>query len=118
MGITYTMPGTYVKSLKKAGNYLFTGTSEGIFRSSDGGNNWTVCNLGFSASVNDLAVAGSNIYVALSDSAVYKSGDNGATWLPFHNGLTLPLTVQCLQVIGNYLVEGDVNSKVYKVKLN
>jgi photosystem II stability/assembly factor-like uncharacterized protein len=118
-GITYANPGTsWVQRMVRKDSYIFTATTDGVFRSSDGGSSWTPCNLGFSRGANDFAVVGSDIYVALTDSAVYKSSDNGATWSAFHQGLTLPLTVNCLQVIGNYLLEGDGNSKVYKIKLN
>jgi photosystem II stability/assembly factor-like uncharacterized protein len=116
-GIVYAKPYSYVLKMIRAGSYLFTGTSDGIFRSSDNGTNWTSCNLGFTASVNDIAIVGSDLYVALKDSAVYKSSDNGATWSSFHQGLTLPLTVNCMQSIGSYLLEGDGTSKVYKISL-
>jgi hypothetical protein len=117
-GITYKSPGTsWVQRISSEGSWLFTATTDGVFRSSDGGSNWAACNFGFSKGANDFAVVGTDVYVALTDSAVYKSSDNGATWTPFHQGLTLPLTVNCLQTIGNYLLEGDVNSKVYKIRL-
>jgi photosystem II stability/assembly factor-like uncharacterized protein len=116
-GITFANSGTsYVKRMAKAGNYLFTGTTEGIFRSSDGGHNWTQCNLGFTTNVNDIAVIGSDIYVALKDSAVYKSSDNGSTWQAYHKGLSLPITFYCITASGNYLLAGDSGTSIYRVK--
>lgn len=116
-GIVYSTPGvTSVNRMIRAGNYLFTGTTDGIFRSGDGGHNWTESSTGFSKSANDFAVIGTDLYVALTDSAIYKSSDNGASWQPYHLGLTLPLTVTCLQVTGNYLIAGDNNTNVYKIK--
>ncbi|MBS1527915.1 MAG: hypothetical protein JST19_19880 [Bacteroidetes bacterium] len=116
-GITFANAGTsYVKRMARIGNYLFTGTTEGIFRSSDGGHNWTQCNLGFTTNVNDIAVVGSDIYIALKDSAVYKSSDNGSTWQAFHKGLSLPVTFYCMTAIGNYLRVGDSKTSIYRVK--
>ncbi|MFT3934430.1 MAG: hypothetical protein QM726_12485 [Chitinophagaceae bacterium] len=117
-GITWSNPGlVWVQRLLRTGNYIFVATQDGVFRSADGGSNWTACNLGFNKAANDLAVAGTDLYVALKDSAVYKSSDNGSTWTSFHNGLPVPRTVRCMQVIGNYLVEGDESSNVYRIKL-
>ncbi len=117
-GITYSTPGSsWVQRMTREGNYLFVGTQDGVFRSADGGSNWTACNLGFNKTAYDFAVVGTDIYVALADSAVYKSSDNGSSWMAFHNGLPVPRTIHCIQAIGNYLLEGDENSNVYKVKL-
>jgi photosystem II stability/assembly factor-like uncharacterized protein len=118
-GITFANPGTsYVKRMIKANGNLFTGTTEGIFKSTDGGHNWTKCNLGFTTNVNDFAVIGNDLYAALKDSAVYKSSDNGATWSAYHKGLELPLTFYCLTASGNYLLAGDTGMSIYRVKTN
>jgi hypothetical protein len=117
-GISFPNRGiSHVTRLSREGNYLFVGTTDGVYRSSDEGQSWTACNLGFSEGANDFAVVGSEIYVALTDSAVYKSGDNGNTWQAYNQGLPSPLTVNCLQVDGNYLLEGDIQSTVYKRNL-
>jgi hypothetical protein len=117
-GISFPNPGTsHVTCLSREGNYLLVGTTDGVYRSTNEGQSWTACNLGFSEGSNDFAVVGSDIYVALTDSAVYKSSDNGNTWQAFNQGLPLPLTVNCLQVCANYLLEGDIQATVYKRNL-
>ena len=77
---------------------IYAGTRTGIFKSTDGGNNWKAINTGLSV-LNIVAVVvdpvtPSTLYLAAYDvysfngNGVYKSTDGGGHWSPVNNGLT------------------------------
>ncbi len=69
-----------IDALASNGNFLFAGTFEGLFRSSDDGKTWeALTTLSISASVYSVIANGSEIFAG-SDSSVYRSSDNGMTW--------------------------------------
>jgi hypothetical protein len=52
----------------------------GVYRSTDGGESWTLHEYGVNADVNDLAVSGSTVLAATVGGGVRRSTDNGVTW--------------------------------------
>jgi photosystem II stability/assembly factor-like uncharacterized protein len=78
---------------------LYAGVPEGIFRSTDGGTNWT--NLGLmdvtALALNPgdpntiYAAAGGASYFGPGILGLFKSTDRGASWAPINNGLTTVL---------------------------
>lgn len=78
-----------VKKLRKFGNEIYASTFEdGIFKSNNGGVNWTSLNnvLGFNC-VNDIEIIDSLIFIGTQDSGVYVTSDMGQTWNLRNNGL-------------------------------
>ena len=74
----------------KEGN-LFAGTSDGVFRSTDGGSSWTAVNNGLSivyaSMVYSLAVVsssggggGTNLFAGVEDGGIWRSTDDGDNW--------------------------------------
>ncbi len=59
------------------GATVFAGTSNGIFKSSNGGKNWTQVNTG--SKINSLFIYGTKIIAGI-DSGVIVSSDYGSTW--------------------------------------
>ena len=56
------------------------GTEYGVYKSTDGGNNWNKSSAGLPyGSVNDIKIAGNVVYAATS-SGVYKSVNGGSVW--------------------------------------
>jgi hypothetical protein len=74
---------------------LYTATNSGIFKSTDGGDNWSALP-SLSGSTGEIVfdpVSSSTLYFVASDSlssllhGVNKSTDNGQTWTPMNRGL-------------------------------
>jgi photosystem II stability/assembly factor-like uncharacterized protein len=80
-------PGLTVKVIYKANNIVYAGTdAQGIYKSTDGGLNWSAANNGIErASIRDIIASGGNLLAAASSTCssfnnVFKSADNGETW--------------------------------------
>jgi photosystem II stability/assembly factor-like uncharacterized protein len=73
------------------GNDLFSGTSNGVYKSTDEGNNWKNMrtNLPISTVVKCITRSGNNVIIGTKDSGIYLSNDNGVTWNQSNSGLTI-----------------------------
>ncbi|MBI3932771.1 MAG: hypothetical protein HY317_05090 [Acidobacteria bacterium] len=66
---------------------LFAGaSSQGVFRSADGGTTWTAAGLE-GRRVNDLVWIGPSLHAA-TDAGIFRSQDAGSSWLPIGEGVT------------------------------
>jgi photosystem II stability/assembly factor-like uncharacterized protein len=74
------------------GGTLFAATARGIFRSTNAGVSWSPSSTGIpDVVVRDIANAGGGIFVAATLGAgLYRSSDNGATWVEANSGETEP----------------------------
>ncbi len=71
------------------GTDMYAGTGSGLFRTTNGGSNWSTANNGLAGgAVQGFASIGSNVFVTNSPHGVYRSTDNGATWIQRNAGLT------------------------------
>ena len=71
--------GLYLKSIAISGSNIFAGTSDGVYLSTDNGNNWTAVNNGLSGNslfVESIAISGSNIFAGTYRGGVFISNDN------------------------------------------
>jgi photosystem II stability/assembly factor-like uncharacterized protein len=82
-------PGLNVTVIYKTNNIVYAGTdTQGIYKSTDDGLNWTAANDGIDrARISDIIASGGNVLAAASSSCsifnnVFRSTDNGATWSP------------------------------------
>ncbi|MBI4534984.1 MAG: hypothetical protein HY708_01810, partial [Ignavibacteriae bacterium] len=81
-------PGGSVRAFAEHGSYIFSGTTNGVYRSTDQGVTWA--HAGF-ADVRIFAVAtqgGEFVFTGTSGHGLFRSSDNGATWEAVNNGLT------------------------------
>lgn len=78
-----------------SGDAIFAVTnSDGIFRSTDGGQIWTRINERFTSlpqANTAFAVVGSTLYATVNGGGVYVSTDNGVKWTPINMGLPTQL---------------------------
>ncbi|NWG76061.1 MAG: hypothetical protein HXY24_15920, partial [Rubrivivax sp.] len=80
---------------------IYAGTDVGIFKSTDGGTNWTVINKGLTnLDIIVLAIdpkAPQTIYAGTNGGGLFKSSDGGANWAAANIGLT-NLKIQSLAI--------------------
>jgi photosystem II stability/assembly factor-like uncharacterized protein len=80
--------------------YLGSDSNAGLFKSTDGGVNWTQLTGGApSGAITSMAIHPTNsniIYVGTAFGA-YKSTNGGASWSTINNGLTVPY-ITCLLI--------------------
>ncbi len=80
--ITSTVLGGDIGKLAVSNNNIYAGGTALLFRSSNGGVNWT-SHLNWPFYAWSIAVSGSNIYCAsFSGAGVYKSTNDGLNWYP------------------------------------
>ncbi len=79
-----------VTSFAISGTYLFAGTGQGVYLSTNNGTTWTAAiDSGLTyTSVDDLAVSGANLFAATGYGGVYLSTNSGMTWTQVNAGLT------------------------------
>ena len=94
---------TFIKGLATSGDNIIAGTDDGIYYSTNNGNNWLPAN-GPLINIESIAASGNFVYAAIpSGSGVYRSLDNGVNWI-----LSLQSTVDYVEVaaIDNYAYAG------------
>ena len=95
--------------VKAINGNLFVGTGNGVFKSSDNGQNWTAANIGIQKKiVGALTYIGTNIFAGTTVDGIYLSANNGTSWAAKNNGLT-NLNIISLFASGTSLFAGTAN---------
>jgi photosystem II stability/assembly factor-like uncharacterized protein len=99
------------------GNTLFAATfGNGVFRSFDGGRNWTPANDGLlTRRINTLFVGGTYVFAG-ADSGVFRSSNGGNTWVRASSGLpgSYRGSVLSLGAKDGFLFAGTASDGVYR----
>ncbi|MBI1764396.1 MAG: hypothetical protein HYR56_23460 [Acidobacteria bacterium] len=108
-----------ISSLLVSGGALYAGTvGGGVFRSTNGGNNWTPVNNGLGDQfIFSLAVSGTTLFAGTNSNGVYRTTDNGVNWTQINNGLSNQIVLS-LAVSGTTLFAGTNSSGVYRTTDN
>ncbi|MCE3279325.1 MAG: two component regulator propeller domain protein [Bacteroidetes bacterium] len=69
-------------------NTLYAGTGAGLFSSTDNGDSWSFVNIGFPASITDVANMGGRLFAGTEGKGIVCSSDNGVTWQSLNTGLS------------------------------
>jgi len=102
--------------------YAVGGWKKGIFKSTDGGKNWTeITSPTLSASPKTIALSPNNpsvIFIGTNGAGVYQSDDSGNTWRQVNDGLD-NLFINALEIdsSGQILYAGT-NAGVYSILIN
>ena len=87
--------GGNIQSFAVKGTTILAGSySNGVFRSEDNGDSWTLVNFGSiisTYSYQSFAVSGTTIFAGTWGSGVFRSADNGDSWTEVNSGLTTKL---------------------------
>jgi photosystem II stability/assembly factor-like uncharacterized protein len=78
----------YIYSLLSVGSNFFAGTNLGLFLFSYNGSIWTSDKKDLNPIVLSLSLSGSEIFAGTDSSGVFRSHDNGSTWLDANDGLS------------------------------
>jgi photosystem II stability/assembly factor-like uncharacterized protein len=109
-------------------NNLYAGTSRGMFRSTNSGDEWKEINAGLPDDVwiRDIMIdpkTSTTIYLGAWDEGIYKSTDNGDRWFEINNGLPNGIRVMAIEIdplttttiyIGTDLNRTGLGGGVYK----
>jgi uncharacterized protein (TIGR02145 family) len=102
-----------IKALAFKNNYLFAGTWNGFFLSTDFGSTWSQMNSGLTnIYVNAIAVSGNNIFAG-TNGGVFLSSNNGTSWTAMNNGLPSGVHILSLAVKGNKVYAGTNGYGLY-----
>ncbi|WP_088888990.1 putative baseplate assembly protein [Leptolyngbya ohadii] len=81
------LPNAEVTCLATVGRTVFVGTGNGVFRSGNGGDSWEAVNNGLTIlSVQSLYAAGTQLFAGTLSGGLFRSSDEGETWVPIHLG--------------------------------
>src|SRR6185369_5777085 len=96
---------------------IFAGTSTGVYRSTDKGDNWDKVDMGDTNNyVNSIVITWQNIYAG-TDGGVFRSTNNGTNWTEINTGLKDKNTT-ALAISGSTLFAGNLSSGVWKLDVN
>ena len=105
--------GGKINALAVKDSNVFAGTLNGIFLSDNYAYNWDSINIGLPSYKNiyTIAVRGNEIYAGLANFGMYKSINNGATWMSISTGLPLNnYTPWSIHFVGNDIFIASPNS--------
>jgi hypothetical protein len=114
-GLPPAAQGSYVRSVGSNPTHIFAGTEAGIFRSNNGGTSWTNANGSLPASnqvfANKFFHFGNTTFAVFNGllsagGGIYRTIDNGNTWLVGHSGLSANMRVYHLTYDGFYIYAG------------
>ena len=106
------MSGIELRAVQKTNDYVFAGTSRGIYRAAIDGNDWGQMNAGLAdTNVHALARINTMLFAGTSN-GVFVSTNDGSTWSAVSNGLSNK-KVYALAVSGNNLFAGTHGGGVF-----
>lgn len=75
------------RDLLLSGSTIFAGTGQGVIKSTDNGNNWDTAGMhSLYAPVLSLLLHNGNIYAGTALTGIYKSSNNGLSWVAVTSG--------------------------------
>ena len=103
----------YIWSLGVDGDYIYAGTEQGLYVSSDNGKNWKLA-FGNNIEIRSIFVKDNKVYAATWGGGVYYSEDNGTTWKNINDNLVgIPFTSIVVTDKGTIIL-GSFDSGIYR----
>jgi photosystem II stability/assembly factor-like uncharacterized protein len=84
-----SVPDNDILSILEVGNNLFTGSFNGLYKSTDEGLTWTLLDNGIytNRKVHDTISKDGYLFAALDGHGVYRSSDDGESWQQMNSGI-------------------------------
>ena len=99
-----------INALGFNGTDLYTGTlnSQGVWKTSDNGDNWVLTNTSTrsNATYSSVVGDGSTVYAGTGTNGILRSTDNGANWISSNNGIDVYGEVRSLMVSAGSVLAG------------
>lgn len=102
---------SFIWSLNISGGYIFAATEQGVYKFN--GTTWTLTTLA-GKDVHALVSYNGTIYAATWGFGIYKSTDNGSSWIQINSGLNGFLAIQSLTVYNGGIYAGTSGGGVFK----
>lgn len=103
---------SFIWSLNISGGFIFAATEQGVYKYN--GTSWVLTSLS-GKDVHSIVSYNGIIYAATWGSGVYKSTNNGDTWIQINSGIENYMTVQTLTVTsGGTVFAGTVGGGLFK----
>lgn len=97
------------KIINVSGTLFSASAVNGVYKSTDGGDNWITINNGNNLKCNNIYSSANKIY-SLTDAGVFVTSNSGATWSSLNGGLTgNDLKTRCMFIDGTNYYLGTYN---------
>ncbi|HEY5122392.1 MAG TPA: T9SS type A sorting domain-containing protein, partial [Ignavibacteria bacterium] len=103
------LPSYDIRALNTSGTNIYAGVAGDLYMTTNNGLNWRTDTLQIQANgVRDIVFSGANILVGFDIGGVYRSVDNGISWVRVNSGLPYPNTsgLTCMTVNGQNIFAG------------
>ena len=105
----------HITDIATKGSKVVVSASNQVFISDNNGNNWIAANN--DSIINDafysVAISDSFIYAGTFYNGIYRSGDNGISWIHINTGLT-NMEICKLELVGNSIYAASKGGGVFK----
>jgi len=105
-----------IRALASDEKYIYAGTTTGVYRSSDMGQNWQSTTGWVNEKITTLVINGDYIYAGTLTDGVYRSSDKGNSWEAINQGLYNQI-IFMLRTDNKFIYAGTSNG-VWKLDLN
>lgn len=100
-------------------NYLFVGTLDGVYLSTDNGKQWTTKNSGLDyKNVNVLVAKNDYLFAATENGGVYMTSDFGNNWSAISSGFPQNTSVRAIIIDNNDMYAATAEGTVWKINLS
>ena len=96
-------------------DFLCVGTTNGVFKTSDGGKTWIPINTGLEGTVVQALQMIDDCLYAGTNNGVFKTKNSGASWTKVNNG-SANINVTSLHSMNGYLYVGTSDGYIFKFK--
>ena len=109
------IPSVQITNIVIKGSKVVVSSGNGIFISDNNGVNWYAANNDTISHevIYAVAVSDSFLYAGTIFSGIYRSSDNGLSWVQTNNILS-NIQIYCLSIINNSLYAGTMGAGIYK----